>query len=120
MPKLWKKESEELLGSPEETMGFSKDKNYLNVSSIVQSFFIKKYKLNSIEQVEDVKKQLSGRKILIINAKEILDNRTISIEELKRAIDEIKTYLAETGGSIGRIGDQYLILTPNSHVKIAN
>ncbi|GAH14401.1 unnamed protein product, partial [marine sediment metagenome] len=29
-------------------------------------------------------------------------------------------FLRENGGSIGRLGDHYLILTPNAHIKIAN
>jgi len=119
LTKFWKKESDELLISPQ-TMGFSSDKNVLNGSSIIQNFLIKKYDLKSVEQVEDVKKQLVGRRILIINAKQILDDKKITIEQLVKIIEEIKTHLAETGGSIGRIGDQYLILTPNSNVKIAN
>ena len=120
MSNFWKKESEELLGTPAETMGFSTDANLLNGSSIFQNFLIKKYDLNSIEQMADVKKQLLGRKILIINAKEILENQKIPIDELKKAMDDLKAYLDESGGSIGRIGEDYLIITPNNHIKIAN
>jgi SepF-like predicted cell division protein (DUF552 family) len=103
----------ELLGSPQETMGFSKE-----YSSLLQNFIIKKYDFSNINQVEDIKKQLLGRKILLINAKEILEN--VEISELKSGIEELKGFLRENGGSMGRLGDQYLILTPNNHVKIAN
>jgi SepF-like predicted cell division protein (DUF552 family) len=117
MNKFWKKEGDELLQSAFDTLGISKDKNGFTIS---QNYQIKKYDLKALEQVEDVKKQLRGRKILIINAKELLENQTLTIEELKHAIDQIKASLSETGGSIGRIGDQFLIITPNSHIKIAN
>jgi len=103
----------ELLGSPQEAMGFSKE-----YSSLLQNFIIKKYDFSDINQVEDIKKQLLGRKILLINAKEILEN--VEISELKRGIEDIKMFLRENGGSMGRLGDQYLILTPNNHIKIAN
>lgn len=114
MGKFWgKKDDNELLGSPQETMGFSKE-----YSSLLQNFIIKKYDFSNLAQVEDIKKQLLGRKILIINAKEILEN--VDVSALKRGIEDIKTFLRENGGSMGRLGDQYLILTPNTHVKIAN
>ncbi len=118
--KKWRRENEILFSSPQETMGFSKDQGLLKISSVIQNFLIKKFDFSSLEQVKDIKKQLLGKKILIINAKEIIENGRLSLEELKKGLDEIKEFLRENGGSIGRIGDQYLIITPNSHVKIAN
>ncbi|MFX0036165.1 MAG: cell division protein SepF [Candidatus Hermodarchaeota archaeon] len=114
MGKLWgKKEDYDLLGSPQETMGFSKE-----YSSLLQNFIIRKYDFTNINQIEDIKKQLLGRKILIMNAKEILEN--VDVSELKKCIEDLKSFLRENGGSMGRLGDQYLIMTPNSHIKIAN
>jgi len=103
----------ELLGSPEETMGFSRE-----FSSFKQSFCIKKYDFSSLEQVEEIKKELLGKRILILNAKDILQN--IDVTQLKRGIEDLKSFLRENGGSMARLGDQYLILTPNSYVKISN
>jgi len=114
-----KLDENEFLGSPHEAMGFTKNDNYLQVSSIIQKFLIKKYNFRSIEQVDDIKKQLRGRKILIINVQEILE-RLNNLDELKQAIDDLKKFLEKCGGSIGRLGDQYLILTPSAHIKIAN
>jgi SepF-like predicted cell division protein (DUF552 family) len=114
MGRLWgKKEDNELLGSPQETMGFSKE-----YSSLLHNFIIRKYDFTNLNQVEDIKNQLLKRKILIINAKEILENADVT--ELKRKIEELKSFLRENGGSMGRLGDNYLIITPNGHVKIAN
>ncbi|TFF63416.1 MAG: cell division protein SepF [Promethearchaeota archaeon] len=113
--KLFKKNQDEnLLSSPKETLGFKK------MDDSLQQFLIKKYKFSSLNQMDDIKKQLMGRKILIINAKEILDSGKIQILELKKIIDELKSFVRELGGSIARLGDQYLILTPNSYVKISN
>ena len=118
--KFWKKvEENELFGSPQDAMGFSKETDYLQVSSLIQRFFIKKYNFQSIEQVEDIKKQLTGKKILIVNARELLQNHR-NIEELTQAIEDIKGFLKKSGGSIGRLGEHYLILTPSAHIKIAN
>jgi SepF-like predicted cell division protein (DUF552 family) len=102
-----------MLGSPEETMGFSKE-----LIALKQSFLIKKYDFSSIEQIEEIKKELIGRRILIINAKDLL--QSVDVTKLKRGIEDLKSFLRENGGSMARLGDQYLILTPNSSVKIAN
>ncbi len=119
--KLWKRENDDILsnGSPYETLGFSKEKNYLQMSTVFQNFLIKKYDFSSIKQVPEIKKQLQGRNILIINAETVLNNNK-TLEELKEAIEELKGFLKKCGGSIGRIGDHYLILTPSSSIKIAN
>jgi SepF-like predicted cell division protein (DUF552 family) len=108
-----KKFDEDLLGSPEEIMGFSRE-----FSALKQSFMIKKYDFSSLEQIEDIKKQLLNRNILIINAKQILEH--IDVTQLKRGIEDLKLHLRENGGSMARLGDQYLILTPNNLVKISN
>lgn len=118
--KFWKKiEENELFGSPQDAMGFSKETDYLQVSSLIQRFFIKKYNFQSLEQVDDIKKQLTGKKILIVNARDLLENHK-NLEELTEAIEEIKEFLKKSGGSIGRLGEHYLILTPSAHIKIAN
>jgi len=113
LARFWKKIDDELLGSPEETMGFSRE-----FSALKQSFLIKKYDFSSLEQIEEIKKELLNRKILIINAKDILQH--IDVTKLKRGIEDLKLFLRENGGSMARLGDQYLILTPNNHVKISN
>ena len=118
--KLWKRENDDILsnGSPYETLGFSKDKDYLQLPQFIQNFVIKKYELSSIDQLPDIKKLLHRRNVLIVNAEKVLKSSS-RIEELKEAIEEIKGFLKKCGGSIGRIGDQYLILTPSSNIKIA-
>jgi SepF-like predicted cell division protein (DUF552 family) len=114
MGRFWgKNEDNDLLGSPHETMGFSKE-----YSSLLQNFVIRKYDFSNLNQMEDIKKQLLNRKILLINTKELLENADVS--ELKRSLEDLKSFLRENGGSIGRLGNQYLILTPNAHIKIAN
>ena len=119
MVKFWKKEETDLLFStPRETMGFTKDKSEFAASSFSQTYTIKRYDFSSVKQVEDIKNQLLAKKILILNAHDLLENEGIPINELKNAVEDIKAFLNENGGSIGRIGDQFLVLTPNTHVKI--
>ena len=113
MGRFWKKVEEDLLSTPEETMGFSRE-----FSSLKESFTIKKYDFTSLEQVEEIKRELLGKRILILNATDVL--KSIDITRLKRGIEDLKSFLRENGGSMARLGDQYLILTPNSWVKISN
>ena len=48
-------------------------------------------------------------------------NTSIEVpEELKRAIDQLRHSCKELGGSIGRIGDRLLIITPNPYIRINN
>ncbi|NHJ25931.1 MAG: cell division protein SepF [Candidatus Lokiarchaeota archaeon] len=113
MARFWKKIDDDLLGAPEETMGFSRE-----LIELKQSFLIKKYDFSSLEQIDEIKKELLGRRILIINAQELL--KDVDVTKLKRGIEDLKSFLRENGGSMARLGDQYLILTPNSAVKISN
>ncbi|MFW9781864.1 MAG: hypothetical protein ACFFFB_06230, partial [Candidatus Heimdallarchaeota archaeon] len=59
-----------------------------------------------------------GRRILIVNTKTLLES--VDVTKLKRGIEDLKSFLRENGGSMARIGEEYLILTPNSLIKIAN
>jgi len=111
--RYWKKVEADLINSPEETMGFSRE-----FSSIKESFTIKKYDFSSLEQVEEIKKELLSKRILILNASDILKN--VDISQLKRGIEDLKSFLRENGGSMARLNEDYLIMTPNSSVKISN
>ena len=113
MGRYWKKVEADLLSSPEETMGFSRE-----LTSLKESFTIKKYDFSSLEQVEEIKKELLSKRILILNASDVLKN--IDITQLKRGIEDLKSFLRENGGSMARLNDEYLIMTPNSSVKISN
>ncbi len=113
MGRFWKKIEADLLSSPEETMGFSRE-----LSSLKESFTIKKYDFSSLEQVEQIKKELLSKRILILNATDILKN--VDITQLKRGIEDLKSFLRENGGSMARLNEEYLIMTPNSSVKISN
>ncbi len=116
MVKFWKKNVSTILGSPRVTFSRTTGQS----CSPFGDYIIKKFNFSSIEQVEEMKKQLSSRKILIINAKKIFENRQVRVEDIKKGLDEIQSFLREKGGSVGKIGEQYLILTPNNHIKISN
>lgn len=113
LARFWKKVEDDLLRSPEETMGFSNE-----LTTLKQNFLIKKFDFSSLDQVEQIKRELMGHKILIINAQDLL--KSVDVTKLKRGIEDLKIFLRENGGSMARLGEQYLIMTPNSYVKISN
>ncbi|TXT63949.1 MAG: hypothetical protein BAJALOKI1v1_640013 [Promethearchaeota archaeon] len=110
-----KEEEEEAKDSPKHTLGFSGDLN-----SIMNHFYIKKYELNTIDQLTDIKHQLRARKILIIDVQKVLEGSNAKILEFKEVIDELKNFVRQNGGSIGRLGKKYLILTPSAQIRISN
>lgn len=112
------KKNDILVGSPQETMGFSKDFDFSEVT-LFQNFLIKKYNFSSIDQLMEIKQHLMRRKILIVNAQELFESKNIPVDVLKNTFDELKAFLSQNGGSIGRLGEYYLILTPNSNVKMS-
>ena len=111
------KKNDMIVGSPQETMGFSKEFNF-SEAPIFQNFLIQKFNFTSLDQVAVIKQHLMRRKILILNAKELFDNNQVPMETLKSTFDELKVFLRQNGGSIGRLGEYYLILTPNSKIKM--
>jgi len=113
LTRLWKKVEDDLLRSPEETMGFSNE-----LTTLKQNFIIKKFDFSSLDQVEQIKKELMNRKILIVNTQDLL--KSVDVTKLKRGIEDLKIFLREKGGSMARLGEQYLIMTPNSYIKISN
>lgn len=115
--KRWKKERYDFKSSIEETMGCLHKLGAVGGSD--SRYLIKRYNLSSLNQVEDVKQQLASGNILIISASSILGNASVSIIDFKRAIEQIRAEINLSGGSIGRIGDNYLIITPNSQIKIS-
>ena len=119
MIKFWNRDDDDELTDPaHETMGVEKD--FLWTYSKIQNYLIKMYKLSSAKQIDEIKNLLIKNNILVINAKELLENQTISLQELREIMDQLKLFLTAFGGSIGRIGDQYLVLTPNVHIRISN
>ena len=104
MGKFWgKKDGPELLGSPQETMGFSKE-----YSSLLQNFIIRKYDFSNPNQVDDIKKQLLGRRILLVNAKEFLENGDVT--QVKSTLEELKTFLSRL--SLSSFEEETSILMP--------
>ena len=122
MLKFWKNsEDEEIFTSPKKIIGFSKESDDLvnpNEDMPGQRYLITKFRFERLRQLQTIKNELLNKKILIIHANSILRNKNIPVKQLKEGIEDLKSFIRESGGSIGRIGEEYLIITPNSNIQI--
>lgn len=82
------------------------------------TYYVTRSKLKSLDDIEKIKMDLERGYILILDASDLLKSNTLSVLELKRAIDQIRGFCKDMGGSIGRIGEEFLVITPDSSIKI--
>ncbi|MHA1731510.1 MAG: cell division protein SepF [Promethearchaeota archaeon] len=80
---------------------------------------VKSLALKNLDQVPEVKRELKSGNMLILDAAALMENTEFSIIELKRAIEQVRAFVKELGGSMGRLGDQYLILTPSPNLRLS-
>jgi len=87
-------------------------------NSTVGFTYIKTVPFDSLDQVPSAQDELRRGNILILDAIDFLTQGETRILEFKRALEQIRGTVKELGGSIGRLGEQYIIATPNPHLKI--
>lgn len=112
-----RKNKQVFASSVEETMGVLQKLGAFK-NTTTGFTYIKTVSLRSISQVCDVQDELRRGNILILDTLEILSQGETAILEFKRALEQIKGTVRELGGSLGRLGEQYIIATPNPHLKI--
>ena len=80
--------------------------------------YIKMMEFSSLNDIEPIQRNLKNGNIMLLNTEKLLKSR--SILELKRVIDQLRGSCNELGGSIGRVGSNFLILTPSPFIRIGN
>lgn len=80
--------------------------------------YIRMTEFSSLNDIESIQRNLKNGNIMLLNTEKLLQTR--SILELKSAIDQLRRSCKELGGSIGRLGNNFLILTPNPFIRIGN
>jgi SepF-like predicted cell division protein (DUF552 family) len=76
--------------------------------------FLKAIPLRDLSQLETVKNDVRSGKILILRLT-LLANK--SIEDVKRAVNELCEFAESIGGDIARLGEERVVICP-PHVKI--
>ena len=76
--------------------------------------YLKAYPIKSADDVAKVKEDLKNGTIIIIRITPLANK---SIEELKKAVEELYQFATNIGGDIARLGEERIVITP-PRVKI--
>lgn len=79
-----------------------------------QETYLKAIPLRTYEDVDIIKSEVRAGNIVITNVSPLAKR---SIEDVKRAINELSEYVALLEGDIARLGEERVVLTPK-YVKI--
>ncbi len=79
---------------------------------------VKKVQLNTINDIATIQGEISGGNLAIIDVSGFITSGEFSILELKRAIEQIRGTCKKLGGAIARLGDRYLVATPNEQMQL--
>ncbi len=87
-------------------------------AAVNHKVFLYLSKFHSISEVDSIKRELAKGNVVFLDFSEFLEDDSNDTVDLKRGIEQLRGYCQETGGDIGRIGEELLILTPNKKIKI--
>jgi len=73
--------------------------------------YLKALPLRSLDDVATVKEEVKSGNILILRISPLAKK---SVEEVKRAVDELCKFVASLGGDIARLGEERVVVTPSS------
>ena len=80
---------------------------------------VKKMSLSNLNDIQLIQGELSDGNLTIVDVSGFVTSGEFSILELKRAIEQIRGTCRKLGGALARLGDRYLIATPNEHMKFS-
>jgi SepF-like predicted cell division protein (DUF552 family) len=74
-------------------------------------FYLRALLLRNLEDVETVKREVKAGNILILRISALAKK---SVEDVKRAVDELCRFTELIGGDIARLGEERVVITPSS------
>jgi hypothetical protein len=87
----------------------------MNIQETKESItYVKAVTLRDYKELKSIKDDIEKGIILIIRITPLAQK---SIDELRRAIDDLYTFIQTVGGDIARLGEERVVITP-SNVKI--
>ncbi|MCW3985497.1 MAG: cell division protein SepF [Candidatus Bathyarchaeota archaeon] len=72
--------------------------------------YLKAMPLRKLSDLNTVKREVKSGKILILKVSPLADK---SIEDIKRAINELCEFVKTVGGDIARLGEERIVITPS-------
>jgi SepF-like predicted cell division protein (DUF552 family) len=79
---------------------------------------IERFQLNDQTDLPQIESNLRLGKILFIETNRFFAKYKDDIPTLRQTIERLHAVSNQVGGSIGRVGDDVLVLTPNGWVEI--
>jgi len=80
------------------------------ISSRPEKIFIKARVLQSLEDLDDVKNEVSAGNIIILRLGPLAKK---SADDVKRAVSELCDFAQQIGGDIARLGEERVVVTPS-------
>lgn len=71
--------------------------------------YLKAMSLRKLSDLNTVKREVKSGKILILKVSPLADK---SIEDVKRAVNELCEFVKTVGGDIARLGEERIVITP--------
>jgi hypothetical protein len=83
-------------------------------SGLTEKMYLKAFPLRKLSDVDLVKQEVNSGNILILKISPLAAK---SIEDVKRAVNELCEFTQTVGGDIARLGEERVVVTPSA-VKI--
>ncbi len=87
-----------------------------NTNNSRSHIYISQRQLTDQKDLSQIENDLRGGQILFLKTSQYFEQTEVI--KLKTTIDFLKKTCANLGGSIGRIGSDLLVLTPNEKIKL--
>jgi hypothetical protein len=84
------------------------------VSSLPAKVYLKALPLRTLEDVDVVKREVESGNILILRVSPLARK---SVDDVKKAVDELCKFTESIGGDIARLGEERVVIVP-SFIKI--
>lgn len=82
-----------------------------NTTMPAAKVYLKALPLHSLSDIEIVKREVKSGNILILRISPLAKK---SIEDVKKAVDELCEFTQATGGDIARLGEERVVVTPST------
>ncbi|MHA1681369.1 MAG: cell division protein SepF [Promethearchaeota archaeon] len=82
-----------------------------------RTMFIKKMSLGSMADIGEIQGEISDGNLTIIDVADFVTSGEFTVLELKRAIEQIRGTCKKLGGMLARLGERYLLATPNENLR---
>ncbi len=88
-----------------------KDEKEIEVRNASGKTYLKAMPLHDLSELETVKNEVNGGNILILRITPLANK---SIDDVKRAVNELSEFAESVGGDIARLGEERVVICPQN------